>query len=202
MSEEVNDPDFDYVIPGKVYTYADYLVSAIKTRFEIIKGKVYKMSPSPSKTHQQILFEFTPIFHRHFKESYCSVFIAPFDVRFPNSEETSFPDDEITSVVQPDLCVVCDEDKLDERGCEGAPDLVIEILSPGNSQKELDKKFRLYEENKVREYWMIHPTDKMLLSYHLEKGKFQGNKPITIDEVVTSHIFPTLSFNLREVFQF
>ncbi|WP_042006912.1 Uma2 family endonuclease, partial [Capnocytophaga canis] len=94
---------------------------------------------------------------------------APFDVRLPKKEEKG---DNIHTVVQPDLCVICDESKLDERGCIGAPDLIIEILSPGNSKKEMKNKFELYQESGVEEYWIVNPTDENILVNVLEDGKY------------------------------
>ena len=105
-------------------------------------------------------------------------------------------------MVQPDLCVVCDVAKLDQRGCVGAPDLIIEILSPGNTKKEMKEKFSLYEESGVREYWLVQPVDNTVLVYVLnEDGKFIGLQPFTEDEYISPTIFPDLSIDLMEVFE-
>lgn len=119
----------------------------------------------------------------------------PFDVRIPNENG------EIFTVVQPDLCVICDETKLDERGCIGAPDLVVEILSPGNSKKEMDIKFRLYEEAEVGEYWIIHPTEKTVWVYVLENGEYVTHKPFVEEEQIISRKFPDLKINLSNIFE-
>ncbi len=106
-----------------------------------------------------------------------------------------------TTVVQPDLCVICDESKLDEQGCAGAPDLVVEILSPGNSTKEMREKFRVYEEAGVREYWIVNPAEKVVLIYILDAGgKYAGLAPVTEEDPLRAHIFPELVIDLKVVF--
>src|SRR5215217_1614082 len=136
------------------YTYADYLLWRFEERLELIKGKIFKMSPAPNRRHQTILGHLHLPIGSFFKNHYCQVFLAPFDVRLPKKNQNT-SDGKIYTVVQPDLCIICDESKLDDRGCLGAPDLIVEILSPGNSRKEMDNKFELYEECGVREYWLV-----------------------------------------------
>jgi Uma2 family endonuclease len=184
---------------SKSYTYADYLTWNFKERLEILKGKVFKMSPAPSRIHQKISVELTGIFYNYFKKTPCNVYVAPFDVRLINFKKSTL-DKEITTVFQPDICVICDKDKLDDRGCLGAPDLIIEILSPGNSRKEMDIKFDLYEENAVKEYWIVEPYQKSILIYTLQKDKYIGLKPIAEEGLVHSPLFPELSFNVADIF--
>jgi Uma2 family endonuclease len=106
-----------------------------------------------------------------------------------------------STVVQPDLCVICDENKLDEQGCNGAPDWVIEILSPGNSRFEMREKFRAYEEAGVREYWIVNPAERNVLQYVLnEAGQYSGLAPATEEDQLRPHIFPDLVIDLKEVF--
>lgn len=181
--------------PNKTYTYSDYLLWKLKERIELFKGKIFKMSPAPARIHQKISLNITIILEGFFRNNPCELYVAPFDVRIPDK------DGKILTVVQPDLCVICDMAKLDERGCLGAPDLIVEILSPGNTKKELDLKFRTYEEAGVLEYWLVHPTDKYIQIFILEEGKYIGLKPFTEDEVATSKIFPDLSFPTAEVFE-
>ena len=107
----------------------------------------------------------------------------------------------VYTVIQPDLCVICDPDKIDNRGCVGAPDLVIEILSPGNTKKEMGIKFDLYEENGVREYWMVEPSEKVIYVYVLQNQKFIGLKPFTEDDEISPVLFPELRFSVKEVFE-
>ncbi len=131
---------------NKSYTYADYLQWKFEERLELIKGKIFKMSPAPSMRHQRISGHIYREISWFLKGRTCQIFSAPFDVRLSKKGSN---DSEITTVVQPDICVICDESKLDERGCLGAPDIVVEILSPGNTKKEMRNKFQLYQESSV-----------------------------------------------------
>lgn len=201
MSNKVEEPTATYGFEDKFWTYADYLLLKTEERFEIFKGKLLKMSPSPNRAHQTISMELSVKFYNFFKQSSCHVFAAPFDVRFINLEKQSKEDKDIHTVLQPDLFIVCDEEKLDNRGCLGAPDLIVEILSPGNTKKEVDKKFKIYEEQGVREYWMVQPTDRTIYPYILEGGRFIGLKPISEEEEMVSHIFPDLKFAAKELYQ-
>lgn len=179
-----------------VYTYADYLLWKLEERVELFKGKIFKMSPAPNVKHQKISRNLTIEIGSLFKHKTCQLFSAPFDVRLPQNKG----DEQIFTVVQPDLCIICDSEKLDERGCVGAPDLVIEILSPGNSKKEMKNKFELYEEAGVREYWVVHPTEENVLVYVLENGEFKGTKPV-VDDYITSYVFPDLKVHTNDVFK-
>ena len=182
------------------YTYSDYLLWQFKERVELIKGKIFKMSPAPGSFHQEVSFELSGILYNYFKKKSCKVFAAPFDVRLINFKEST-ADHQITTVVQPDLCVICDTQKIDERGCLGAPDLIIEILSPGNSKKEMDIKFDLYEENGVSEYWMVNPAEKTIAIFVLRNGKYSGIKPIIEDSTLESPTFPELKFKVKKIFE-
>ena len=162
---------------NKKYSYADYLLWKIKERVELFKGMIAEMSPAPSTTHQRILLILTRIFDAFFIHHSCSLFFAPIDVRLLNKKKST-KDKDIYTVVQPDLIVVCNENKIDERGCLDAPDLVVEILSPGNSNKEMNIKYELYEEAGVQEYWIIHPAERQLLIYVLENGIFIGKNQL------------------------
>jgi len=144
------------------YTYRDYRIWTEKERWELIEGVAYDMSPSPSTDHQQIVLALANAFFNFLRGKPCQVFIAPLDVRLPEADEA---DDEITSVVQPDLFVVCDSTKIDERGCKGAPDLIVEVLSPYTAQTDLKEKFDLYEKVGVKEYWLIHPVDRTVMIF-------------------------------------
>jgi Uma2 family endonuclease len=181
------------------YTYADYLKWSFDEAVELIKGRVFKMSPAPNLRHQRVSVELTLVFGNFFKQHPCNLFVAPFDVRLaPRKKDKS---NKIYTVVQPDLCVVCDDDKLDEQGCIGAPDLIIEILSPGNTKKEMKDKFEVYQENGVKEYWLVEPNDRVVFVYVLnENGKYYGLQPFTDEDCVTSSLFPNLSVDLNEVF--
>ncbi len=183
---------------NKVYSYADYLRWQFKERVELFKGKVLQMSPAPSRSHQKVSFNLSLALGNGLKNKPCEVYHAPFDVRLARK---SHKDEEIFTVVQPDLCVVCDPNKLDERGCLGAPDLVVEILSPGNSKKEMSNKYDLYEEASVKEYWIVHPLDEMVWIYVLEAGKYRllSPKPI-VDDYIISPLFPQIKIHTDEIF--
>lgn len=154
------------------YTYSQYLTWDLDGITELIRGKIFKMSPGPSSQHQKVSGELFRQIANHLLKKNCQVFAAPFDVRlFLSSKDKS--DQNITTVVQPDLCVICDPSKIDARGCLGAPDWIIEILSPQTSSKDLHEKFDVYEEAGVKEYWIVHPQEQTILVYTLASdGKY------------------------------
>lgn len=180
----------------KQYTYSDYLLWQFQDRVELIKGFIIKMSPAPNRFHQVVSRNMTALFYNSFhKHTCCNVYAAPFDVRLPIKSKKKD-----TTVVQPDLCVICDQSKLDDQGCNGAPDLVIEILSVQNSKHDLDTKFKLYEEAGVKEYWIAHPIDKIVWVYTLQNDKYIGLKPFTQGELIESPLFPEMKMEVNEVF--
>ncbi len=144
------------------FTYRDYLHWAEDERWELIEGRAFAMSPAPGLAHQTVVGEIFLQIGGFLADKPCRAFVAPFDVRLPQGAEA---DQEVTSVVQPDILVVCDESKLDERGCRGAPDWIIEVLSPTTAAKDQIEKLALYEKHGVREYWPVHPTDRVLSVY-------------------------------------
>lgn len=129
----------------------------------------------------------------------CKVCAAPFDVRFPRKDDGT-ENKKIYTVLQPDICVICDPAKLDKRGCLGAPDIVVEILSPGNNQKELRNKYDIYQEHGVKEYWIISPQDKTFLKYTLVNGKYEALRLMTVGDVVETAILPGFTLDLETVF--
>ena len=141
------------------FTYGEYVTWPEEKRCELIDGEIFDMSPAPSPEHQRILGELHVQIHAALKGHSCRVFLAPFDVRLPETDEQ---DEQVRTVVQPDISVICDEKKLDKKGCRGGPDFIIEILSPHTSLKDQRYKVALYERHGVREYWTIHPDDKVL----------------------------------------
>ncbi len=194
MSTPITSIDQLDLVNG-IYTYADYLMWKIKDRVEILKGKIFKMSPAPAISHQSISFNLSGLFFMYFHNKPCKAFASPFDVVLKNK------DGKEDTVVQPDLCVVCDPEKLaDGKRCQGAPDLIIEILSPGNSKKELKNKYELYQEAGVREYWLVHPQDEYVIINVLENNQYRALPPF-VDKEVTSVIFPDLSLQTEDIFR-
>lgn len=181
------------------YTYADYLTWKFKERVELYKGRLMKMTPAPSFSHQDISGELFGNFYNFFKNKPCKVLSAPFDVRLKDSKKP-LTDSEFNTVVQPDITVICDLDKIDERGCKGSPSLVVEILSPGNSKKEMGVKFDLYQENKIPEYWIVEPANQTILVYYLNGSKYTNDRPLDIDAKIQSKLFPELDFELKAIF--
>ena len=181
------------------YIYADYLLWQFSEQIKIIKGKIFKMNPAPSRSHQQVLLKLTRELDKYFINLNCELYFAPFDVRLINFKKST-ADNQIFTVVQPDLCVICDLLKLDERGCFGSPNLIIEILSVGNSNTDLKIKFDLYEENGVQEYWIVNPSEKTALIYTLQNDKYIGSRPFTIDTEIQSVTFPNLKFEVNKIF--
>ena len=188
---------------NKKYSYADYLLWRFEERLELIKGKIFKMSPAPSVKHQRIngnLYYLIRTFLRQANKN-CQLFTAPFDVRLLDKKKFVKSDTEIFSVVQPDLCIICDKNKLDEQGCIGSPDLIVEILSKGNSKKEMKIKYELYQENGVQEYWIIYPYEEVLQQYVLnEKGIYYLYQTYITEDTASSFLFPDLKVSLEEVF--
>ncbi|KEO72774.1 Uma2 family endonuclease [Anditalea andensis] len=180
------------------YSYADYLTWDIEGMVELIKGKVFRQAAAPRLNHQKISFTISGKLYEFLKGKKCKGFSAPFDVRLPVHSKRN---NEIFTVVQPDICVVCDSGNLDEAGCIGAPDLVMEILSPGNNKKELQNKYEVYEESGVKEYWIIHPEEQTLMIYTLKDGKFIPSKLFTSGEVIASSCIEGFQLDLDEVFE-
>lgn len=171
----------------EIYTYGDYEKWPEGQRWELINGIPHDMTPAPSRIHQEILGEFHLRFATYLKNKPCKVYIAPFDVRIPQGAEK---DELITTVVQPDLTVVCDRAKLDDKGCKGVPDLVIEILSPHTAAKDLKIKLNLYEKAGVREYWVVQPADQTVMVFSLqEDGKYIKPEVYDRHDVIAVGIF-------------
>ena len=167
------------------FTYADYLTWPDDERWELIDGVAYAMSPAPSQSHQLVsgnLFRQIAV-HLHGKP--CKTFYSPFDVRF--AENSNQSDNYIDTVVQPDIIVVCDSVKLEERGCNGPPDLVIEISSPSTAAFDLTVKFDLYQRFGVKEYWIVNPVEQIAMVFKLQDnglygapGRFCGDNKIAV----------------------
>lgn len=195
---EVEEPITEYsrLDQNGIYTYWDYLKWQFEERVELIRGKIFKMSPAPNANHQRVNINLSRLAMNIFWNNPCQVFQAPFDVRLPIP--TAKRD---TTVVQPDLCIICDLKKIaDGRACNGAPDLVVEILSPGNSTHEIKTKFELYEESGVKEYWIIYPAERSIVIYKLENYKFIGLPPFSEGMTIHSSLFTDLKIEVEDIF--
>ena len=193
MITDINQLDFN-----KKYTYADYLTWQFKERVELIKGRLFKMSPAPNVKHQRIVMDLSVALSVFLRKNKCQVFAAPFDVRLPNLDKNN---SQKYTVVQPDVTVICDESKLDEQGCNGAPDLVVEVLSPGNTAKEMNDKFEVYQNAGVQEYWLVDPERESVIIYSLnDKGQYTGSRPYVKGMQVPSYVLPGFVLDTNDIF--
>jgi Uma2 family endonuclease len=175
------------------YTYADYLEWDTDARYEIVDGEAYMMATS-SRIHQEISGNFYYALRSFLEGKPCKVYAAPFSVRlFPEEDQS---DD---TVLEPDITVVCDSSKLDDRGCNGAPDLVIEIISPSTVRQDRIVKFNKYREAGVREYWIVDPEEKVVMVYVLKDGQYTA---ANYDDTVTApvEILPGCEIDLKTIF--
>lgn len=172
------------------YTYADYCTWDDSERWEIIDGVAYAMAPAPSPGHQGVSIELGRQLANFLKGKPCRVFSAPFDVRL-NAEN----DDD--TVVQPDLVVICDKSKINDKGCNGTPDLIVEILSPSSARHDKVTKLNKYRDSGVREYWIVDPADKSLQAIGFEKGYIRGYADTDIAPVA---VLPGCEISLTDVF--
>jgi len=159
------------------------------------------MTPAPARKHQEISGKiYLNIGNYLLNKNTCKVYTAPFDVRLPKSKETK-NDDKIYTVVQPDICVICDPSKLDERGCIGAPDLIVEIISPSTSKKDITDKFKVYEEAGVKEYWIVNPNDENINVFVRTDGVYQLKGMYAGDMKIKVSIFDDLEISLEDIFK-
>lgn len=180
---------------SKSYTYADYLTWEFQERIELIVGKIFRMSPAPTSQHQHISVVLSSSMYNFAKGKPWKVFTAPFDVILPVTPGIS------NTVVQPDITVVCDPSKITERGCNGTPDLIVEVVSKSSVTRDLHEKYGVYEQAGVKEYWIVHPMDRSLVIFILdEKGKYQPSKPLTKGDIAASQVLPGLAIDLNELF--
>jgi len=174
------------------HTYADYLQWPEDERWELIDGVPYAMT-APQRLHQDIVFELSRQVGNYLQGKPYKGYTAPFDVRLPRKDEV---DAKVETVVQPDLSVICDQIKLDKQGCRGAPDWIIEVLSPATALKDMNTKRSLYERHRVQEYWIIHPEDRWIMVYTLDpQGRYGQPGVFGMDETTAVQRFPDLSID-------
>ncbi len=183
----------------KKYSYADYLTWTEEERWELINGEAWSMSPAPTTRHQKISLRLTIEIASFLKGKPCDLFVAPFDVRFV--KDKSQPDQDIFITLQPDLSVICDKSKIDEKGCFGSPDLIVEILSPSTGYKDETQKLSIYEEYGVKEYWIVNP-DRKTIQIFLYNGE-DFNKPAYYksDDIINSTVLKGFQIALKDIFQ-
>jgi Uma2 family endonuclease len=185
--------------PNGSYTYADYLTWQFDEFVELIKGKVLRPMAGASRRHQQVSRRLGYAIDSHLRRSACELYYAPFDVRL--TRNVGAGDAQVQTVVQPDILVVCDTAKLDERGCVGAPDWIIEIVSPGNLRHDTKTKFDLYQENGVREYWVVFPGEQTVLAYVLDAhGRYEVAGEYAAPSPMPVTVLPGLAVEWSEVF--
>jgi Uma2 family endonuclease len=178
------------------HTYREYCTWPEDVRYELIDGQAYAMSPGPSRRHQETIVEVLRQLADALEGTGCRVYVAPFDVRLPRGSEK---DDDIDTVVQPDLMVVCDRAKLDDRGCRGAPDWVIEVLSPSSAGHDQILKRAVYERHGVREYWLIHPVDQVVTVYRLVDGAYGKPDIYELKDTLACGILPEVVIDWARV---
>ena len=179
------------------HTYADYLAWPDEVRYELVDGCAFAMAPAPARVHQEVLGAMYRAVADALEGSPCRPFIAPFDVRLPRGEEA---DEAVDTVVQPDLSVVCDRNKLDARGCRGAPDWVVEVLSPASASHDMIRKRRTYERAGVREYWLVHPTDRVVTVYVRGATGFGAPEIYELKDRLASVVLPQVEIDWERVF--
>lgn len=178
------------------YSWEEYRSWPEEERWELIEGVAWDMSPAPSRTHQQILVDLVSQFHIFLRDSECEVFAAPFDVKLTEEVEDAAP-----TVVQPDMVLCCDGDKLTEWGMQGAPDLVVEIVSPASGRKDRKQKFSLYERHGVGEYWIVDPEEKVVEIYRHDGARFQRLGAYGPEDRPGVRVLPGFELDLADTFR-
>ncbi|HHV12812.1 MAG TPA: Uma2 family endonuclease [Clostridiales bacterium] len=172
------------------YTEADYYKLPEDVRAELIDGQIYYQA-APSRAHQEILMELSGTIRNYIrsKSGSCKVYPAPFAVKLKEDRKT---------IVEPDISVICDKNKLTDKGCTGAPDWIIEIVSSGNSSHDYIRKLNLYSDAGVREYWIINPMKQTIFVYHLEETKFEVNS-YTFQDKIKANIYDDLYIDFQDI---
>jgi Uma2 family endonuclease len=180
------------------FTYGDYRLWPEGESWELIEGQAWEMSPAPSTRHQRLARRLFSRIANFLEGKTCEPFIAPFDVLLPAGDEE---DDEVDTVVQPDIAVICDRSKITERGARGAPDWIIEILSPRTMKKDISEKYRIYENRGVREYWIVDPFARVVHAWRLgDKGIFGEERIYEEADGMESSVLPGLVIEGKTLF--
>lgn len=180
------------------YTYADVLTWDENERVEIIDGEAVMMAPPLSRAHQGISFEICRQLGNYLKGKRCKAYSAPFAVRLFETDGDN-PED-VDTMVEPDISIVCDPSKLDKHGCKGAPDMVVEILSPSTQRHDRFTKFSLYQRAGIREYWIVDPDSKTAQSFILEDGHYSVKEFGTAGDKMKVNVLEDCIIDLSELF--
>ena len=185
-------------INNKVYTYYDYLNFPNDEFVEIIDGKIFAMSPAPSRIHQELIMEISAELRNYIKSNkgQCKVYPAPFDVVLINENEN---ENDSKNIVQPDISVICDKNKLNDKGCFGSPDMIVKIVSKFNPGNDYVKKLYLYEKYKVKEYWIVNPMKKNILVYTLTESGYNQPDLYTFNDKKKVNIFNNLEIDFNGI---
>ena len=181
----------------KCYTFADIQAWDEDERIELVYGRLVMMA-TPLRIHQKVSGELFSQLHEYLKGKKCEVYHPPFAVR-PFEEDGDFPE-KVDTMVEPDISVICDPDKLDAFGCKGAPDLIIEILSPSTQRHDRVTKFNLYQRAGVREYWIVDPANPSVQSFILENGGYKANDFKIAGEQIKVNVLEDCILDLSQVF--
>lgn len=180
------------------HMYSEYCNWPDDERWELIDGEVFAMTPAPTPQHAEVITRLLWELGDYFRKGPCKVFTSPFDVRLPKGEEE---DEEVETVVQPDILIVCDERKIDKKGCRGAPDIVVEVISPSTASYDQIRKRRLYERAGVKEFWIIHPDDRLAVVFRREEdGIFGKSEYYEAESKMEVQLFPGLIIDFSQVF--
>ena len=183
-------------IDNKIYTYEDYLKFPEDQIVEIIDGRISAMSPAPSRIHQEIIMELSAEIRNYIKSNNgsCKVYPAPFDVVLVGENQDA---KESKNIVQPDISVICDKNKLTDKGCTGSPDMIVEIISQYNPRNDYIRKLNLYEQFKVKEYWIVNPMKKNILVYTLTEEGYGMPDMYTFNDIVKVNIYDNLEIDFK-----
>lgn len=191
----VTEPDL-----SGTYSASDFITWRMDELVELIRGKIFKMSPSPLTNHQRVFSRLHLQLAKNFNANNgCELFLAPLDVYLIHPGENW---KETRNIVEPDLFIVCDPKKIHRRGCMGSPDFVVEILSPGTRKKDASLKLELYEEYGVAEYWMISIEERLVLVNRLnDNGQYEMQKPVVEGQTLAPKAFPELQVDMEALFK-
>lgn len=180
------------------YSFADYLSWGEDERIEIIGGEAIVAQAAPSPIHQEIVMQITRQIANYLDGKRCKVYPAPFAVRVEDDADT--PENASQTVVEPDISIVCDISKIDDKGCKGAPDMIVEVLSPSTTRRDMVTKFNLYQRAGVKEYWIVSPDGKTVLVFTLKNGSFQSTEAYTSKDIAKVHVLDNCTIDLAKVF--